>query len=211
MARISLVEIGALMGHAPVDPPNLDVLAQCIRKIACAGDRHAFAALFTHFAPRLKTFFIRGGMTHAQAEELAQEAMIAVWRKAVLFEPDKANAATWVYAIARNLRIDALRRGATLPSNVQPLDVASHSEAMAKQDVKPGADEAMAMAQRLRGLREALLALPEDQAELLDLSYFGGRSHTEIARMRNLPLGTVKSRMRLALARLRRAMGEDLV
>lgn len=196
----------ALMDRAPADVPDPEMLSRCILDIAHAGDRGAFAVLFTHFAPRLKTFYIRGGMTGPEAEELAQETMLMIWRKAAQFDPAKASAAAWVYAIARNRRIDVLRRGPPRTTYTAPPGSPALPDPAAEQDTTPRADEAMASAQRLRGLRDALLALPEEQAAILRLSYLDGRSHAEVAQSLGLPLGTVKSRVCLALARLRRAL-----
>ena len=176
-------------------------------------DRAAFAALFAHFAPRVKTYLLRLGMTEARAEELAQETMLMVWRKAALFDPGRAAAATWVFAVARNLHTDALRRerswaarageaGDELPPGA--------AAAAAVADAAPGAEEMLAAARRGVRLRDALRALPEEQARVLELAYFGNRSHAEIGRELGVPLGTVKGRLRLALARLRAALeGEE--
>ncbi|MBV1799568.1 sigma-70 family RNA polymerase sigma factor [Siccirubricoccus sp. G192] len=171
--------------------------------VAQGRDRAAFVALFGHFAPRLKTYFLRSGAGNAEAEEMAQEAMLLVWRKAGLFDPGRAAAATWIFTIARNLRADARRRGRL------PVPVAGTGpEAMARlPDPVPGAEEMVAAAQREARLRQALRTLPREQARVLDLAYFEDRSHAEIARGLSIPLGTVKARLRLALARLRAALG----
>jgi RNA polymerase sigma-70 factor (ECF subfamily) len=175
-------------------------------------DRAAFAALFAHFAPRVKTYLLRLGMPEATAEELAQETMLVVWRKAVLFDPGRAAASTWVFAVARNLRADALRRerprtalegeaGGELPPGA--------GAAAAVPDAAPDAEKMLAAARREARLRDALRALPEEQARVLELSYFGDLSHAEIGRRLGVPLGTVKGRLRLALARLRIALEGD--
>ncbi len=176
-------------------------------------DHAAFAALFAHFAPRMKTSLLRLGMMEARAEELAQETMLMVWRKAALFDPGRAPASTWVFAVARNLYADALRRerfwaapageaGGELPPGA--------AAAAAVPDAAPGAEEMLATARRGVRLRDALHALPEEQARVLELSYFGNRSHAEIGHELGVPLGTVKGRLRLALARLRAALeGEE--
>jgi RNA polymerase sigma-70 factor (ECF subfamily) len=175
-------------------------------------DHAAFAALFAHFAPRVKTSLLRLGMAEARAEELAQETMLMVWRKAALFDPGRAAASTWVFAVARNLRTDALRRerprtapvgeaGDELPPGA--------AAAAAVADAGPGAEEMLAAARREARLRDALRALPEEQARVLELAYFGNRSHAEIGRELDVPLGTVKGRLRLALGRLRAALGGE--
>ena len=178
-------------------------------------DRAAFAALFAHFAPRVKTYLLRLGMAEARAEELAQETMLIVWRKAALFDPGRAAASTWVFAVARNLRADALRRerprtappgeaGGELPPGAVSAEVVAEVP-----DAAPGAEEMLASARRETRLRDALRALPEEQSRVLELSYFGDRSHAEIGRELGVPLGTVKGRLRLALGRLRAALGGE--
>ncbi|MCI0755032.1 sigma-70 family RNA polymerase sigma factor [Teichococcus vastitatis] len=163
-------------------------------------DRTAFAALFSYFGPRLKTYFRRLGMVDEEAEELAQEAMILVWRKAALFDPGKAAASTWIYAIARNLRLDALR------CRSFSRDETSASERPVTQDSAPSAEEQFASSAQQEQLRKALHLLPREQAQVVQMCYFGDRSHTEIARELSIPLGTVKGRLRLVLGRLRRAL-----
>jgi RNA polymerase sigma-70 factor (ECF subfamily) len=165
--------------------------------VACSRDRGAFEVLFRHFAPRLKAYFLRSGTADGQeAEEMAQETMLLVWRKAALFDPQKAGAATWIYVIARNLRTDAQRR-------------AWRSVALAGSDTEAVTDGMVSSAQDEAVLRQALSTLPQEQLQALELSYFEDQSHVEIARKLGIPLGTVKSRIRLALARLRAALGGE--
>ena len=133
--------------------------------------------------------------------------MILVWRKAGLFDPGKAAASTWIFAIGRNLRADALRR---VPHAAPPDgtgDEAPHTAE--RRDTAPTAEDLAASAQREDQLRQALRGLPREQVEVLRLSYFGHRSHTEIGRALGVPLGTVKGRLRQALARLRAALGGE--
>jgi RNA polymerase sigma-70 factor (ECF subfamily) len=168
--------------------------AEMIHAIATRGDRGAFAALFGHFAPRVKSYMLRLGAEPQLAEELAQETLLTVWRKAAAFDPAKAAPSTWIFTIARNLRIDAARRGRRGEPADDPSDVA---------DADPTPDEALAAVQSEARVRQALLALPLDQAEVVRLSYFSDKPHSEIADELRLPLGTVKSRLRLAMRRLR--------
>lgn len=188
---------------AAPEPPVPDSAAEPARlilAIAERADRQAFATLFSHFAPRLKSYMLRLGAAPEQAEELAQEAMLTVWRKAALFDPAKAGASTWIFAIARNLRIDAIRREKRPKIEVEdPTD----------QAPEPPADAVLAAAERDVRLRQAMTILPAEQAQVVRLSFFDDKPHSEIAAELNLPLGTVKSRLRLALARLRGAV-EDL-
>ena len=174
--------------------------AKLIVEIAQKQDRTAFAALFGHFAPRIKSLLMRGGTPPEMAEDLAQEAMISVWRKASYFDPSRASPATWIFTIARNLRIDIARRK-------------KREEVYAVLDsVEPEApeqpDEILTLSQREEKVREALKVLPPDQLEVVRLAFMEGMSQSEIAEALNLPLGTVKSRTRLAMARLRQRLEE---
>lgn len=179
-------------------------LSGCILAVARRSDHTAFAVLFSHFAPRLKTYFLRGGTTEAVAEELAQETMVLVWRKADRFDPRKAAASTWIFAIGRNVRTDALRRDRHAPASLS--EASGEALCSPKLDAAPDAEDLAASAQREEHLRHALLALPREQMEVLRLSYFGDRSHTEIGGTLGVPLGTVKGRLRQALTRLRAAL-----
>lgn len=182
-------------------------LSRCVLAVARGSDHAAFAVLFSHFAPRLKSYFILSGMPDAAAEELAQETMVLVWRKADRFDPEKAAASTWIFAIGRNLRTDALRRGQRAPS---PLGTTAGEapHRPSEPDTAASADDLVASAQREERLRRALRELPREQAEVLRQSFFADRSHSEIGRALGVPLGTVKGRLRLAIARLRAAFDE---
>ncbi len=175
---------------------------QLIRTIAARQDRPAFGALFSHFAPRIKTFMQRSGVNEARAEELAQETMLTVWRKAALFDPASASAATWIFTIARNLRIDSFRRehrgGAIEISDI---------EIEFRVDESPLPDANLAAAQADQRVRTAMKTLSDDQMRVIELSFFDEKAHGEIARILNIPLGTVKSRLRLALNKLRNSLG----
>ncbi|WP_394021585.1 sigma-70 family RNA polymerase sigma factor [Xanthobacter pseudotagetidis] len=172
-----------------------------ILAIARDADRSAFADLFRHFAPRLKAYLVRTGLPANAAEELAQETMLAVWRKASYFDPARAGAATWIFTIARNLRIDLLRR----ERHRSTLDAGTDGE-----PVDETSGETMLMtAERAARVRAALSALSEEQAAIVRLSFFQEKPHSAIARELGIPLGTAKSRVRLALARLR-VLLEDL-
>ena len=160
-------------------------------------DREAFAELFRHFAPRVKAFVMKSGVGPDLAEEVMQEVMATLWRKAHLFDPAKASVATWVFTIARNRKIDLIRKG----RRPEPEDLPWGPEA------EPDQEDVLAMTQETEKLGEALKALPEKQRVLIERAYFGELSHSEIAAETGLPLGTIKSRIRLALERLRHAMG----
>lgn len=168
----------------------------CIRSIRETGDRESFARLFRHFAPRVKAFLMKSGAAEALAEEVTQEVMATLWHKAHLFDPARASVATWVFTIARNRRIDALRR----VRRPEPEDVSWGPEP------EPDQADVMVLQQESARLGMALQALPEKQRELIEKAYFGDLSHREIAEQTGLPLGTIKSRIRLALERLRHEM-----
>lgn len=177
-----------------------EFLAGRIALVAAARDRRAFAALFEHFAPRVKSYMLRLGASAAQAEDLAQETLLAVWRKADSFDPTRAGAATWVFTIARNLRIDAIRKE-------RLIEPGEPSEDMPSGDLR--ADTIIETAQAERSLRAALAGLPEEQAMLLRLSFFEDHAHGDISERLGMPLGTVKSKLRRAIGRLRAAL-EDV-
>jgi RNA polymerase sigma-70 factor (ECF subfamily) len=162
-------------------------------------DRSAFAALFAYFAPRVKSYLVRTGSDSTTADELTQEVMLLVWRKAARYDPAQANAATWIYTIARNKRIDRFRRDrhATLDPDDPTL--------VPEPESPP--DHRLDAAEQSRTLSIAMASLPEEQAYLLRLAFYEGKSHSTIAAEIGLPLGTVKSRLRLALARLRTHLG----
>lgn len=171
--------------------------AAMIQAVAARADRDAFATLFDHFAPRVKAWMIRSGATDGSAEELAQETMLTVWRKAALFDPARAGAGTWIFTIARNLRIDAVRRERH-PDELMP-DPA---------DDPPQSDHLLETRDREARIRDALSSLTPDQMQVVQLAFFQDKPHSEIERTLGIPLGTVKSRLRLAMARLRSALGD---
>lgn len=175
--------------------PNGEEFDRLIAQIASDRDKQAFALLYKHFAPRLKAFLLRSGLPNAVAEELAQEAMLSVWRKATYFDPQRAGAATWIFTIARNLRIDYLRRDRTTSApDVEPEETVD--------DVQNG-ETFLIRAEREERLRIAMKSLSPEQATIVRLSFFNEKPHSEIASELGLPLGTVKSRVRLALGKLR--------
>lgn len=159
-------------------------------------DRGAFAILFRHFAPRVKGFLMKSGASATLAEECAQDVMATLWQKAHLFDPARASVTTWVFTIARNRRIDALRKA----RRPEPEDLPWGPEP------EPDQAEALELAQETERLGQALAQLPEKQRALIERAYFGDLSHSEIAAETGLPLGTIKSRIRLALERLRHHM-----
>jgi RNA polymerase sigma-70 factor (ECF subfamily) len=169
-----------------------------IEAIATERDRASFIALFQHFAPRVKTFMIRSGASEATAEEIAQETMLTVWRKADLFISGSHGAAAWIFTIARNLRIDALRREQRGGSASER---ASDNDNTRAVELTPEAQ--FAAAQSEENVRNAMAQLSDEQMQVIEQFFFEEKTHSEIADHLKIPLGTVKSRLRLAIARLR--------
>lgn len=181
--------------HDGLSPPTLWLIAVRDRR-----DRAAFARLFDHFAPRLTTMMLRSGMGRAMADDVVQDVMLTAWQKAELFDPARAQAASWIYRIARNRQIDILRRERRpVPDALRPADEDEGSE---------DALSALALDQEAAQLRRALDTLSADQREVIEQAYLGDLSHTEIRQRTGLPLGTIKSRIRLALDRLRHELKE---
>jgi RNA polymerase sigma-70 factor (ECF subfamily) len=186
-----------VVGYA--EAAELDT-AGCMARIVAARDRTAFKLLFLAYAPKVKTYLIRHGASPAHAEELAQEALLTLWRKAEQYDPQRASVAAWLFTIARNLRIDALRREQSAMAYVLATPAIETA-----QDSPADHSEA---AEREARIREAIRILPAEQLEVVRLSFFFDKPHAEIARDLCLPLGTVKSRLRLAIARLRSILGD---
>ncbi len=170
-----------------------------VDEIAAIRDRQdqaAFAALFRHFAPRVKAFLMKSGARPDMAEECTQDVMATIWRKAALFDPTRASVSTWIFTIARNRQIDMIRK----ERRPEPEELTWGPEA------EPDQDDALGLAQDTERLGQALAALPEKQRKLIERAFYGDLSHSEIAAETGLPLGTIKSRIRLALERLRHTM-----
>lgn len=176
-------------------------LAEDLRAVAERRDRQAFARLFAHFAPRIKAYLRRLGLDEAQAEELTQEVMLTVWQRAHQFDPKKASPSTWIFTIARNRRIDAFRRApqAEFRPEEEAAGIAREEPEFAEREIALVREK----------LEKAIDELPPEQAEVLRRFYMEGRTHGEIADALGLPLGTVKSRIRLALGKLREKFGEQ--
>ncbi len=156
-------------------------------------DREAFGRLFDFYAPRLKAVAMRSGANAAQAEDIVQDVMLAVWHRAAQFDATRAQVSGWVYRIARNRQIDLARRAPRpVPEEIAEPDTASED-----------ATDILALEQEAGHLREALARLKPDQREMIEKAYLGELSHTEIQDVTGLPLGTIKSRIRLGLDRLR--------
>lgn len=185
-------------GNSPVEPgaSRNDEWSECLALIARHQDRAAFTRLFRHFAPLMKAFALSGSaLSASHADELVQEVMLKVWQKAGAFNTEKAAASTWIYTIARNCRTDLFRR---LRKFDTPLSAEDVTDAVESED-------AFVVLQQKRSrdrIRALMKELPNDQAQILTKVYMEGKSHSEVAGELELPLGTVKSRVRLALQKL---------
>jgi RNA polymerase sigma-70 factor (ECF subfamily) len=174
-----------------------EALEADLRAVAEGRDREAFGRLFAFYGPRVKAYLRRLGADEAAAEDLTQEVMLSVWRRAQQFDRRRAALSTWIFTIARNRRIDLLRRDRR--PDFDPEDPAIVEGA----DTAPRGDQAAETEQIRRAVQRAVDALPKEQAELLRIFYFEEKPHSTIAAELGLPLGTVKSRLRLALSKLR--------
>jgi len=175
--------------------------AALIVRIAEQGDRAAFADLFGHFGPRIKGFMMKSGSGDDLAEEVVQETMVTVWTKARLYDPAKAGASTWIFTIARNKRIDMIRRR----NRPEP----DHEDPMFQPEPEPDGEKVLSVQDDQKRVRKAILALPPEQREIVWLSFFEGLPHSAIAGKLDLPLGTVKSRLRLAFKKVRDLVGDE--
>ena len=175
-------------------------LTRCIGAIARERDRTAFANLFSTTAPRLRSYFRALGASHANAEELTQEALLTIWHKAAQFDPARGTARAWIFTVARNLRISALRK--------ERYTAVDEEELLLIRDQGPSPEAVAAHVEQATRLRQALLNLPEKDATMLRLSFFEDKSHSQIESERGIPLGTVKSHLRRTLRRLRSVLGE---
>ena len=173
-----------------------DEWSVALQRVADSQDREAFSRLFGHFAPLIKAFAINGSaLAASHADELVQEVMIKVWQKASVFNPHKAAASTWIYTIARNCRTDMYRRLQKFDTPISADDIWPETET----------EELFAAVQQKRDaarIKEMLQGLPHEQSQILVKVYMEGKSHSEVAEELDLPLGTVKSRVRLAMKKL---------
>jgi len=183
-----------------VTQPSTEISQQTTWMLAVrdAQDRAAFAALFDHFAPRLKGFVMRSGTGSAQAEEIVQDVMLTVWRKANQFDPTRAQVSAWIYQIARNKQIDTYRK------DQRPVP----EELTRDPEAEPDASQILMMEQEAGKLKMALAMLKPKQREVIEQAYLGELSHQEISTQTGLPLGTIKSRIRLGLEKLRHDLKE---
>lgn len=197
---ISSLDMPMGCGSSNDNQNNLSEWDRLLLRVGSDRDRSAFKKLYEHFAPRLKSFLLRIGSDMSAAEEICQESMIMVWRRAETFNPDSAGASTWIFTIARNKRIDKLRK------DNRPLpDLNDPSFFQIPVDKS---DDILQRVEEEKKIKNALKNLPPEQAKLILSAYYEEKSHRKIADETNLPLGTVKSRIRLAINRLRTQLEE---
>ncbi|MCZ4273502.1 sigma-70 family RNA polymerase sigma factor [Maritalea porphyrae] len=166
-----------------------------IALVGSKQDRAAFQALFEHFAPRIKAMMLKGGVNMMQAEDLMQDVMMTVWRKSSQFSPDRGTVGAWIFTIARNARIDLFRKASSRPyDDVYEMEIADDGQS---------SDDAMLQVEREECVSAAMKELPQDQRDVIQLAFIADMSQSEIAKKLSLPIGTVKSRMRLAYGKLK--------
>ena len=192
---ISSLDMSMGSGFSNDNQNNLSEWDQLLIRVGNNRDRSAFKTLYEHFAPRLKSFLLKIGSDESAAEEVCQESMIMVWRKAETFNPESAGASTWIFTIARNKRIDKLRKDSRPMPDFN--DPSFYKKPIDKSD------DILQRAEEEKKIKNALKNLPPEQAKLILSAYYEEKSHRKIADETNLPLGTVKSRIRLAINRLR--------
>lgn len=200
--------INAVMAHKynesapplkPFEEDNRDLpiisFEDYLQRVGKERDKELFVKLFEHFAPRIKSFLMKSGLDQETADEIAQESMLTVWHKAASFDAKKANASTWIFTIARNKKIDYFRKNGR--AEFQDFEYSN------LEDDSAGALENLVETQTSEAVSKALKALPKEQSELLYKAFFEDKSHSEIAKETRIPLGTIKSRIRLAIDKLR--------
>jgi len=200
IARARLRLVVSTTARTTLETPGQ--LGAWMEAIARHQDREAFGALFRHFAPKLKGWLWKTGSTSDEAEELAQDAFVILWRKAAQFDSTRASVGAWLFTIARNLRVDRRR---AIHDTWTTLD---DREVEAVADTGVGQEAAMSRRQHDERVRSAVSRLTHDQRELVQLSFYEDMSHSRIATELKMPLGTVKTRLRRAAASLRELLEE---
>ena len=174
-------------------------LKNCIARIASHRDKDAFSTLFDHYAPLIRAYSLaREPGSNLIADELAQEVLIRVWLKADSYNAQLSNINTWIFTLARNCRIDYFRRNGRYVSDIDPTEMFNNIE-----DEEPGPFQLAHQNRLEENIKTGLAKLPREQAEILTKVYLEGKSHQQTSTELKLPLGTVKSRVRLALGKLK--------
>jgi RNA polymerase sigma-70 factor (ECF subfamily) len=171
-----------------------------LARIAHSQDRESFKELFIYFGPRLKAVMMKSGANHATADDLVQDVMLTVWRKSKLYTPARGAVSTWIFTIARNARIDRLRRASSRPyEDIDEFELASN---------EPDAELEVIISQRASLVSQAISELSNEQRQVMEMAFIQDISQSQIADRLSVPLGTVKSRMRLAYGKLRTKLKE---
>lgn len=179
----------------PVTEAKTDTHKALMARVAATQDREAFRLLFEHFSPRIKGLMMRSGASDALAEDVMQEAMMTVWRKVHLYAPERGSVSAWIFAVARNARINHLRKASSRPyEDVNELEIPSSD---------PSGEEVTYANERAERVAAALAMLPDAQKQIVELAFIEDMTQVEIAQRLDVPLGTVKSRMRLAYGKLK--------
>jgi RNA polymerase sigma-70 factor, ECF subfamily len=199
-----MVRPSRIIEHRPSGRGSMSrgLMSDLLSRIARDRDDRAFRQLFETYGSRVRGYMMRQGADAATAEELTQETLLTVWRKAGLYSAEKGGAAAWIFTIARNLRIDRLRKEVVWYE-------LSHEMEQTIPSSEPAVDDLVSERERQGRVRDVLAQLSAEQREVVTLGYIDGLSHSQIAERLSLPLGTVKSRMRLAYQKVRAAL-EDL-
>lgn len=179
---------------------DIKVMSSALVSIAKKRDKEAFKTIYKHYAPRVKSYLIKQGATVVSAEELSQETLMSVWRKADRYDPKKASAGTWIFTVARNLRIDSLRK------ENRPQFDPNDPSFLPDNETPP--DDNITISETRELVGKAIKELPAEQADVIRLSFYSDKAHTTIADELGIPLGTVKSRMRLAMKKLTILLGD---
>ena len=189
-----------LLSEKSMNKNSLHNWSEYLDRISKNKDAIAFRHLFEHFAPRVKSFLMKSGGSENQAEESMQEAMATVWQKASMFDSQKASASTWIFTIARNKQLDAIRK----------INRPEPEELPWMETEQSDARDAIIIQEEQINLALAVSKLPKKNRDLIEKAFYGDLSHSEISNLTKLPLGTVKSRIRLSLDRLRKELGKKL-
>lgn len=194
-------ETSQMKSTASVHPgrsTNPDPWAECVRLVATKRDRAAFQKLYQHYTPMIRAFLLKSmgaNGDRSEAEEITQEVLIKVWNKAASFNSGKASVNTWIFTIARNTRIDFIRRNDRNDRKIEIEDIWHEPESP-----EPLVDLQQRRSEQV--IKQAMATLPDEQIQVLYKAFMEGKSHNEVAEELGLPLGTVKSRIRLALSKM---------
>ena len=198
-ARLSCINYKQEKTYKVLKPAAKDQeLTTLINLIATRKDKTAFSNLFKLVGPRIKGYLMKLGSNDIVAEDLLQEVMLTVWRKSETFDRNKAAVSTWLFTIARNKRIDMLRK--EIRPQLDPNDP------MLTPNQEDSADNIYGSKQESIKITDAIKMLPEEQSKLIKMTYYEDKSHSIIAKELKMPLGTVKSRIRLASTRLKKLL-----